>query len=642
MRTYLVPFLFFYLIFLPVCFSQKVENVSEEDIALAKQLKESYPEEDLACLSCKLDFEFDYNEEKGHIGVMEKARKSLISISQNTEFYSTHFYNEQSRIPQIWVRNKGGKLQSIEKKDEYYQSSEYFYSDARLIYFQVPFSISGSIREINYEKEYYDVKYFTSVYFHERYPTKQKLISFSIPDWMEVELREMNFDGFDIQKSVEKDEKKALRIYTYELKDLVGMDQESNSPGPSYDYPHIIIQAKSYELKGERIRLFESVDDLYAWYHSLTELIEDNTDSYQALVQELIAGKTSDVEKAKAIYYWVQDNIRYVAFEDGIAGFKPDESQQVYSKRYGDCKGMANLTKRMLKLAGFDARLTWLGTRRIAYDYSFPSLAVDNHMICTLILDGKKYFLDPTEKYNPFFNYAERIQGRAVMIEDGDEYILDKIPSAAAAENVQSYQSEVKLEGEQLISQVKRTYKGESKSSLLYQIHNTEQDALDKSLYYYLTRGEKNLDAKNISNSSFEEMDPDLSIEYELVRDNAVSDFGEEMYVELDYYKPFSDFQLKDRKTDYLFPHKIRMEREVVLQIPEGFQLGDLAQPIDRSFSDFSFKVKYKKEGNQLIYSNIIEIEKAVLKTEEFEEWNKCIKSLNEFYQQPLTLIKKS
>ncbi|MEL6250660.1 MAG: transglutaminase domain-containing protein [Bacteroidota bacterium] len=642
MRTYFVPFLFFYLTFLPLCFSQKAEKVSPEDIELAKQLKESYPEEDLACLSCELNFSFDYNTSRQKIGVHERVEKSLISISQNTEFYSTHFYNEQSRISSVSVSNKAGKIQDIEKKDEYYQSSEYFYSDARLLYYQLPFSIAGSIRNVNYEKEYFDVKYFTSVYFHERYPSKEVKLNFLIPDWLEVELREMNFEGYDIKKSVFRDEKKAQKIYTYMLKDIESMDKERNSPGPSYDYPHIIIQAKSYEMRGEKRTLFESVDDLYAWYHSLTDLLEDNPDSYQSLVQELIAGKASDLEKAKAIYYWVQDNIRYVAFEDGIAGFKPDESQNVFSKRYGDCKGMANLTKQMLKLAGFDARLTWLGTRRIAYDYSFPSLSVDNHMICTLLLDGEKYYLDPTEKYNPFFNYAERIQGRAVMIESGKEYIIDEIPTAPAAENTQSYLSEVKLEGEQLISQVKRIYKGESKSSLLYQIHNTEQDALDKSLYYFLTRGEKNLDAKNITNTSFDDMDPDLSIEYELVRDNAVSDFGEEMYVDLDYYKPFSDFELEDRKTDYLFPHKIKMERKVVLQIPDGFQLGDLAQPIDRSFSDFTFKVNYQKEGNQLIYSNIIEIEKAVLKTEEFEEWNNCIKSLNEFYQQPLTLIKKS
>ncbi|MEM8891708.1 MAG: transglutaminase-like domain-containing protein, partial [Bacteroidota bacterium] len=378
MRTRIVPFLFFYLFFLPLSFSQKTDKVLPEDINHAKKLKGIYPDDELACLSCELDFQFEYNASRDQIGVKEASHKSLISIAENTEFYAVHFYNEQSKISDVSVENKSGRTVDVEKKDEYYQSSDYFYSDARILYFKLPFAIAGSVRKIDYEKEYFDVKYLTSVYFHELYPTEKKTLRFAVPDWLDLELREMNFEGFEIEKSVQKDEKKGQSIYTYTLKDLAAMDKEGNSPGPSYDYPHIMIQAKSFTMKGQKHTLFESVDDLYAWYHSLTNLLKDDPYTYQKLVQELTEGKSSDLEKAKAIYYWVQENIRYVAFEDGIAGFKPDESQNVFSKRFGDCKGMANLTKRMLGLAGFDARLTWLGTRRIAYDYSFPSLAVDN------------------------------------------------------------------------------------------------------------------------------------------------------------------------------------------------------------------------------------------------------------------------
>ena len=66
------------------------------------------------------------------------------------------------------------------------------------------------------------------------------------------------------------------------------------------------------------------------------------------------------------MFYWVQDNIRYIAFENGIMGFKPDAAQNVLNKKYGDCKGKANLLKEMLKLAGYDARLTWIGTSDLA------------------------------------------------------------------------------------------------------------------------------------------------------------------------------------------------------------------------------------------------------------------------------------
>ena len=77
---------------------------------------------------------------------------------------------------------------------------------------------------------------------------------------------------------------------------------------------------------------------------------------------------------------------------------------------------MANLLKAMLIEAGFDARLTWIGTKRIAYDYSTPSLAVDNHMICSLVKDGEIIFLDGTEKFNSLGEYANRIQGKQVQL----------------------------------------------------------------------------------------------------------------------------------------------------------------------------------------------------------------------------------
>ncbi|MEO6489675.1 MAG: hypothetical protein ABIO04_07015 [Ferruginibacter sp.] len=90
---------------------------------------------------------------------------------------------------------------------------------------------------------------------------------------------------------------------------------------------------------------------------------------------------------------------------------------------------MAHLTKEFLRSIRFDARLCWIGTNHIAFDYSTPSMAVDNHMICALIFQGKTYFLDATENYIGLNEYAERIQGRQVLIVDGDKYIYTKVPS---------------------------------------------------------------------------------------------------------------------------------------------------------------------------------------------------------------------
>ena len=53
-----------------------------------------------------------------------------------------------------------------------------------------------------------------------------------------------------------------------------------------------------------------------------------------------ILGDTKDRDKViERLYRYVQNNVRYVAFEEGEAGYRPDTPAEVLRKRYGDCKG---------------------------------------------------------------------------------------------------------------------------------------------------------------------------------------------------------------------------------------------------------------------------------------------------------------
>jgi hypothetical protein len=65
------------------------------------------------------------------------------------------------------------------------------------------------------------------------------------------------------------------------------------------------------------------VDDLYVWYSYLISKTKNDKTYLKVQVDKLIAGKTTDEEKIKAIYYWVQDNVRYIAFESGFAALCP-------------------------------------------------------------------------------------------------------------------------------------------------------------------------------------------------------------------------------------------------------------------------------------------------------------------------------
>ena len=57
----------------------------------------------------------------------------------------------------------------------------------------------------------------------------------------------------------------------------------------------------------------------------------------------MIDDKETELEKVKAIYYWAQKNVKYVAFEYALGGFVPRDANDIYSKKYGDCKDNSSI-----------------------------------------------------------------------------------------------------------------------------------------------------------------------------------------------------------------------------------------------------------------------------------------------------------
>ena len=118
------------------------------------------------------------------------------------------------------------------------------------------------------------------------------------------------------------DPKLKADVYEYTLENIPARSQDRYTPGPSHVYPHILVIAKSFEQKNKKTPLFGSAEDLYRWYSSLVRDMKDDTSVLNDKVAELTKDAKTDQEKVEAIYYWVQDNVRYIAFEDGIAGFR--------------------------------------------------------------------------------------------------------------------------------------------------------------------------------------------------------------------------------------------------------------------------------------------------------------------------------
>ncbi|MBD3583296.1 transglutaminase domain-containing protein [Flavobacterium selenitireducens] len=619
--------------------AQKNIDPTPEDIELAKKLRAQYTKDDVVILESMDRVLFGISDDGSKVTVLSKIREKLMNIGHRADIHKYEFYDSESKIEHFNVRYRNEKNANFSVTDEFYRDNDLFYNDARVKHMAVDFPVQGYIYNYEMDKSYKDVKYFTSLYFNEEFPVLDKKIVITVPKWLNAELREFNFEGKNISKSQTTAGNGDI-IYTYNMDGVPAIFKDDNAPGRTYVYPHILVLAKSFSKNGKENRLFSNSADLYAWYKSLVDMVKDDPSSFKGKVDELTANAKSDEEKIRNIYYWVQDNIRYIAFEDGIAGFKPDESQNVFSKRYGDCKGMANLIKQMLKTAGFDARLTWIGTKHISYDYTVPSLAVDNHMICTLFYKGRKYYLDGTEKFGAFGLNAERIQGKEVMIEDGDKFIIDKIPSNGIESNKETLAIRLSIADAMLKGKCSKTFLGESVSEFLYGYNRFGSERKQDALQNFLSQHDKNILVSNVVTSDLANREQQLKIDYEVSVNNKVSSFDEEIYVDLDFVREFGSFDFKERKTDYEFDYKTDYQSSVALEIPAGYKVAKLPENLSVAGKDYTVAITFSQTQKEIVCKKNFTFKNGVIKATEFPAWNEFMKNLNAIYNQQIVFSK--
>lgn len=590
--------------------------------------------------SSKNNYQFVYNQKENRVEVKQELKTDYISNKYQVTIPVSEGYNDQSSIDDVLFKLDNRSSRDFKPVYSYYSINDIFYSDARICYFPVRLAKKGSTAQVTFKKTLTDPRYFTTIYFSEDLATDAKEISLKIPRWMKVELKELNFGNHNIKKNTVYDSSSDADIITYTAQNLPAMESEDNAPGPTYIYPHLLVLCKAASPNGKNFTYFNTLSDQYGWYRELVKATINDQEVIGAKAKELTAGINTDFDKVKAIFYYVQHNIRYLAFEDGIAGFKPDRAEEVLRKKYGDCKGMANLTKALLTSLGFDARLCWLGTNHIAYDYQTPSISVDNHMICGLNFGGKTIFLDATESYLGINEYAERIQGRQVLMEDGDQHILTRIPMAAAGQNYDFESRKLSISGNNLVGSVNHLWKGEDKERFLSGLNSIKKEKADDAVIRFLSAGDGNYNIQGVKVSSTYDSDKDLTVQYTVDHKNAVSTFSKSYYVDLDFKKEFLNGTIKaeERKHDYWFDYKMNIQKEAELTIPEGYKPSVIPAKLDIVNPDYEFHISYTLTPGKLNYKKTILIKNTKLTTSKFEQWNKDVEQLAKTYNESVIL----
>ena len=564
--------------------------------------------------------------------------------SKNTLNFSAFFELKKIEAASFSYENNEYVENKVDKFTESDELNQSFHDDSKLLNFVYSNLKKGSKSRLKYSQEIKNPRFLTPFYFGDYFPVEQNKVTIIADEDISLEFKEFNISDAEI--TFHKEKKGKNNIYTWTLNNQPKYEYESNTPSYKTILPHIVPIITSYKIKNENKKLLGEVADLYNWYYSMVENVNTEAPSTElvALVSKITADKKNDLEKVKAIYYWTQQNIKYIAFEYALGGFIPRESNDVFRKKYGDCKDNSSILYSMLAIAGIKGNLTWIGTRSIPYTYNeIPTPVVDNHMILSYENNDKTYYLDATGRYIKFGMPTSFIQGKEALVGYGKDFKIKKVPIIAAKENAIIDVTNIKIENGKVIGSSKTTISGYPKIDIFHTLETGDSETKLKKFYKNVFgKGNNTFQINNFKETNKYHYDNDFIVDYDFEIKNYAKNLGDEIYINLNFNKEISFYKTdKNRENAIEYEYQKYYKHITTLEIPEGYKVDYVPESITVSNDLLISKITYQVKENEVIYNHEIELNFLVLSTEQQKEVNKEIQKIERNYKEIVVLKKE-
>ncbi|MBL0742518.1 transglutaminase-like domain-containing protein [Chryseolinea lacunae] len=628
-----------------------VASASAQNSDLYKSLKEKFPDDPAVFVTREETVTLQLKEDS--LLVFSDVSEDILHLKEQSEVYSSgrvygsHF-NQVKDIKAktlVWDRSRYKEMNVSDFKKNSDRDAGVFYDDSYYYSFNYPSVSNGNRTQLQYRSTLKDVKFLPGFIFSTYLP--QGKTAYVIKTSPQVDLfYEVLNDAAGLIK-FRKYDKGGFRYYEWTATNLPARRSEDSSPSVRYYAPHLVTYVKSYETKKGKVNVLGNLDDLYHWYYSFVkDLNADTSPELVAVVEKIKAQSKTEKDVVRGVFYWVQDNIQYIAFEEGMRGLIPHHANYVCDKRYGDCKDMANLIVNMLHLAGVKAYHTWIGTRDLPYKYTqVPTPLVDNHMIATYVAaDGQYYFLDATSDHTPFGLPSSMIQGKEALVGiDKDHYEVKVVPEIAKEKNLTSDSVSIKLDGNQIVGTGKSALQGYAKVFGGYELDRAEKDDVRRYVTRLVGKGSNKFYLDDYSVTNQNDRERPTRVGYKFRIGDYFQKISDELYINLnlnkDYYNAFINVALRQtpKENDYKYEKLEFCE----LAIPADYEVEYLPPNAKLDGDLVGFEARYEKQPGKILFTKTFYINYLLLQPAQFERWNEAIKTLSEAYKESIILKKK-
>jgi hypothetical protein len=442
----------------------------------------------------------------------------------------------------------------------------------------------------------------------------------------------------NIYNKVKIDEIGNSHILSLEVNDLPMLKQEPYTRPLRERLPMAWFAPTDFYYYGTKGSL-RNWTDYGKWEYSLIKGRDLLSDAERHELHQLTDGLKTDREKVEAIYKRLEKTTRYVAILLGIGGQQPAPAADVSKSGFGDCKGLSNYMRAMLKEVGISSNYTTISTTNRRFQKDFASVGQMNHVILQVPLQHDTLWLECTNPQLPMGYVHEDIAGHDAIEINETGGRLVRLPVYPDSTNLMSTSVSISLNEngavDMKLSQQATNRQYESLIPLLKMDEKDRQKTIQRIVY---------APQAEISHLDIQESGANITIDADIKSQRYATKTGQRLFVPIcplhrGYTVPTAN---ADRTEDIWRDFGYLDEDDITITIPEGFEIeaGPKNVSLNQPFASFSFTMQV--EGDKIHIHNRLLMKSGSFPKSQFPQLADFIRTINNIYNQKVVLRKKA
>lgn len=446
------------------------------------------------------------------------------------------------------------------------------------------------------------------------------------------------------EKPVEAKVNATTESLTWYFANLKPLTVEPSGPGEDELVPSIEAAPSQFEYEGHPGTM-NTWDEYGKWNADLNKDRNELPQATRDKVHQLISGKSTDEQKARVLYEYMQNKTRYVSIQLGIGGLQPFPAAVVDETGYGDCKALSNYMVALLKEAGIKGYYVTIKSGRDQRQFypEFPSHQFD-HVIVAVPNKSDTIWLECTSQTQPFgFLGSFTDDRRALLITDNGGKLV-KTPTYTPDQNRQTRTILATIDATGAAKVVgKTTYTGlQVENGNLFELVGNPSDEQKKWIQSSISLPTFNINSYSISGKK--ERLPYATVKFDLTLSRYASMSGKRMFLAPNMLNrtSFIPPKVENRKTEVVRNSSYLDIDTVIYKFPENLYPEFLPAPMKLTSRFGEFEVDYKIKEGELTYIRRMKMWRGRFPKESYNELQEFFKGVNKSDNAKIVFLSKT